>query len=344
MKAKTLLLLVLVVTVGLIAFRPAQAASEPGLRIYVDNYGGTGLSVINMKTMKVIKTIPTGYHTHGLDASPDGRYVYVTVESDHTLKEIDAATGKVLKNVHLSGMPNEMAMTPNGKWMAVPIRTGAVVDIFSAPDLKLLKAVPVDEPHNCVNAGSNDYLFCEDRGYGAIDKIDVHTQKVVQSVATNGDPRPFAVTRDEKTAFVQCSDLHGFQVVNLETGAVHTVVLPHTNDKNLVEPNTPSHGMAISPDGKQLWASDSLDHAVWVYDIAAKKLIKKVQVATTPLWVTFTPDGKYCVIDCPGSDNTCVVSTKTYDQIARIDVGKIPKRVIVASLPPASKGSMAMAN
>ncbi|MGH9440078.1 MAG: YncE family protein, partial [Terriglobia bacterium] len=309
MKVKTLLLLALGVTVGLIALQPAQAAADSGLRIYVDNYGGTGLSVISMKTMKVIKTIPTGYHTHGLDASPDGRYVYVTVETDHTLKEIDAATGKVIKNVHLSGKPNEMAMTPNGKYMAVPIRTGGVVDVFSAPDLKLLKAVPVGEPHNCVSAGSNDYLFCEDRAYGAIDKIDVHALKVVQTVATNGDPRPFAVTHDMKTAFVQCSDLHGFQAINLETGAVRTVVFPWTNGKNLVEPNTPSHGMSISPDGKQLWLSDSLDHAVWVYDIAAKKLLRKVAVATTPLWITFTPDGKYCVIDCPGSDDTCIVNT-----------------------------------
>ncbi|MGH9354611.1 MAG: YncE family protein, partial [Terriglobia bacterium] len=176
------------------------------------------------------------------------------------------------------------------------------------------------------------------------DKIDVHALRVVKSVAVNGDPRPFAVTHDEKTAFVQCSDLHGFNVVNFETGAVHTVVFPPTNGKNLVEPNTPSHGMSISPDGKQLWVSDSLDHAVWVYDIAAEKLIKKVPVATTPLWITFAPDGKYAVIDCPGSDNTCVVNTKTYDQVARIDVGKIPKRVVVAAAPGASNSSMAMAN
>ncbi|MGH2510873.1 MAG: YncE family protein, partial [Ktedonobacteraceae bacterium] len=117
-----------------------------------------------------------------------------------------------------------------------------------------------------------------------------------------------------------------------------------TNGKNLVEPNTPSHGMSISPDGKQLWLSDSLDHAVWVYDIAAKKLLRKVAVATTPLWITFTPDGKYCVIDCPGSDDTCIVNTQTYTAMATIPVGKIPKRVIVATAPSASSSSMAMAN
>ncbi|MGH9355360.1 MAG: YncE family protein, partial [Terriglobia bacterium] len=118
MKIRALLFLALGLALGLMMLRPAQAASDPGFRIYIDNYGGSGLSVISMKTMKVIKTIPTGYHTHGLEASPDGRFVYVTVESDHTLKKIDAATGKVLQNIHLSGKPNEIALTPNGKFMA----------------------------------------------------------------------------------------------------------------------------------------------------------------------------------------------------------------------------------
>lgn len=327
MKIKNLLFIALGIVLSLMTLQPAQAAGNRVSMLYVGNVGADDISVINLNTLKVVGDIKVGYKPHGVAVSPDGKLLFVTVESDKSLKEIDTTTNKIVRTMKLNGIPNELAITPNGKFLAIPNRTGNAIDIVNVPEFKLVKAVPIDFPHNCVNSGSNEDFYCECRGLGKIDRIDLRSLSVVDPVPVDGDPRPFAVSRDEKTAFVQVSDMHGFNVVDIPAGKVtRWVHFPPTSELNLVEPLTPSHGMAISPDGKELWVDNSKDHSVYVYDIAAHKLTHKILVGKTPLWVTFSADGKYCCVSTPGSDQVSIIDAKTYREVARLDVGKLPKR------------------
>jgi len=336
MKLKSLSFVVFGAMLGLLALRPAQGAGNRVSMLYVGNVGGDDVSVINLNTMKVAGDIKVGYKPHGLAASPDGRLLFVTVESDNTLKEIDTATGKIVRTMKLSATPNEPAITPNGKFLAIPIRTGGAIDIVNVPEFKIVKVVPLDFPHNCVNSGSNEDFYCESRGLGTVDRIDLRTLSDVDTVPVDGDPRPFEVTRDEKTMFIQVTDMHGFNVVDVPTRKiVRWVHLPPTSERNLVEPMTPSHGMAISPDGKELWVADSMDHTVYVYDIATHKLTRKIVVGKTPLWIAFSADGKYCCVSTPGSNQVSIINAKTYREVARLNVGKLPKRLATAAVPAA---------
>jgi YVTN family beta-propeller protein len=98
-------------------------------------------------------------------------------------------------------------------------------------------------------------------------------------------------------------------------------------------PNTPVHGISLTPDGRKLWITSVSDAGIYVYDIAAKKLGRKITVGECPNWISMSKDGKYAGVSNADSDDTSVMDVKSEKEIARIKVGKAPKRLLVIEVP-----------
>ena len=76
-------------------------------------------------------------------------------------------------------------------------------------------------------------------------------------------------------------------------------------------------------------------HEVQVFDITGDK---PKQIATVPIgsqvyWLTFAPDGKTCYVAARGASAVAAVDTESKKIVARIPVGKEPKRLIVVTPP-----------
>ena len=95
---------------------------------------------------------------------------------------------------------------------------------------------------------------------------------------------------------------------------------------------SPSHGLAITPDGKMLWATSKYYHCVVAYSLPDYKMLKVVDVGTHPDWLTITPDGKSLYVAVAGEDVTVVVDNKTMTVVEKIPVGYVPKRNIAGML------------
>jgi len=75
---------------------------------------------------------------------------------------------------------------------------------------------------------------------------------------------------------------------------------------------------------------------VYVFDTATRKIVGKVGVGKGPNWVTFSPDGKYCCVSNVLSDDVSIIAVSKREEVARIKVGKMPKRLVVARTPKGS--------
>jgi YVTN family beta-propeller protein len=75
---------------------------------------------------------------------------------------------------------------------------------------------------------------------------------------------------------------------------------------------------------------------MYIYDVKAKKVTGRVSTGTGPNWIVFTPDGKYACISNTDTDDVSVIEVKTRREVTRIKVGKVPKRLAVASTPEAT--------
>ena len=77
------------------------------------------------------------------------------------------------------------------------------------------RVLPVKEPHNSYNTGRNDVLWVSSMGDHEINRIDLKKMEYTDKIPVGGIPRPYAVTKDEKTLYVALSDYHGFEIVNI---------------------------------------------------------------------------------------------------------------------------------
>jgi YVTN family beta-propeller protein len=154
-------------------------------------------------------------------------------------------------------------------------------------------------------------------------------------IPVGGIPRPYAVTRNEKILYVALSDYHGFEIVSIpDKKEIAKVDLPAAPPADCaLEPHTETHGLALSPDERELWVTSLSDSGVYVYDIATKKLSKEISTGECPNWIGFSPDGKYVTVSNCASNDATIIDTKTRQAVATIKTGEGPKRLLAMVVP-----------
>lgn len=314
-----------------------NAASGARMLLYVDNSLGDDITVIDLSTLKVVNTLKVGNQPHALCAPADGRRLFTSIESEKNLKTIDTVTGKIIGIIPVTGKPNECAATPDGRYVGVPIRDGDSVDIVDTVLKKVVKVLPIKEPHNCFNTGHNDVIYVSSMGSNEIDAIDLKKMDYSARIPTGGIPRPYAVSSDEKYLYSALTNLHGFVIADIPSRKViERVELPAAPPLDCpLEVNTPTHGLALTPDGKQLWVTSLADGGVYVYELATKKTSPMIHVGKCPNWIACSPDGKYCAVSNSDTNDCSIIDASTRREVARVKVGKGPKRVLVVKVPMA---------
>ncbi|HUB33633.1 MAG TPA: hypothetical protein VMA31_11410 [Bryobacteraceae bacterium] len=313
----------------------AATAGHSRMLLYVDNSLGDDLTVIDLSTLKAVGTISVGNQPHGLCAPADGRRLFVTVESENNLKIIDTLSGKILDTIPVTGRPNECASTPDGRYVGVPIRDGNSVDIVDTTQKKVVKVLPIKVPHNCFNSGGATDLYVSSMGSNEIDVIDLNRMNYSARIPTGGIPRPYTVSADEKTLYTALTNLHGFAIVDIPgRKVVERVELPPAPPLNCpLEVDTPTHGLALTPDNRQLWVTSLADGGVYVYDLPTRQTSPIIHVGKCPNWIACSPNGQYCAVSNSDTNDCSIIDAHSHREVARIKVGKAPKRVLIVEVP-----------
>jgi DNA-binding beta-propeller fold protein YncE len=230
--------------------------------------------------------------------------------------------------------PNNLAVTPDGKWAYVPCSDGRwdVVDVLARKVIKRIETGGNGHNTLCSPDGKRMYLA----PMGAPKRVivaDTTSHKKIGEIAFSGVVRPIALDSPRKRLYAEVDGLVGFEVADLATGkVVHRVAADLTDAQK--KTRSRSHGIAVRPDGKELWECDVNNHVVRVWDLGPDR---PRQAASIPMggsvyWLTFRPDGKACYVSVAGKKEVAVVDTQTRKILTRIPAGKVPKRLIVVSV------------
>ena len=307
------------------------------VHIYVANSAGDNITVIDPATDRVIGDIHVSRNPHGIVASPDGKRFYISSETENVLDVVDRGSSHIIRRVPLGRRPNNVAITPDGRRVYICIRGESSVDIVDTASLEKVKTVTVGAaPHNVYCTPDGKWMLATSMGDQKLTAINIRTEKPEFEIPVGGVPRPLAIEAapDHTPArlFVQLSGLHGFVVVDFGTRRVlNRVLLPDAPvDAKPLIPDTFSHGLGITPDGKSLWVASLLDNSVSVYALPDLKRLATIPVGKAPDWLTFTPDSRRCYVSNAGSDSVSVVDIASRQELTRIPVGKVPKRIIAS--------------
>jgi len=273
---------------------------------------------------------------HGAAVAPDGSRIYVSNEAESTLDVVDAKTFKVTNHVPLSGHPNNIAIGKDGRRVYVGIiQAPGGVDVIDTASLKNVKTLPTKGSiHNAYVTPDGKYVVAGSIAGKTINVFDAQTEQPAWTLDMDLGIRPmtFSTNPDGSTKwiFAQLTAFNGFAVVDFATrkeiNRIKNPDLP-PGKQEVKEGSDPSHGMAVTSDGKTLVVCSRLNNYLYSYSLPDLKLLGSAELGGKgAAWVTLTPDGKTAYVANPVTNDVSVVDVKSMKETTRIAVGYVPKR------------------
>lgn len=273
-------------------------------------YGGVGILVFDTtRNFQLVKRIPTWdfpasiypENVKGIAASAQLNMIYVS-----TTKRIAAwdltTEKKVWEQTYDGNCCDRMALTPDGKTLWIPSFGGPhwyVADAATGRLIKDLQTPATGGAHNTIVSLDGKRAFMAGLGSKTMSIADTTTNTVVQTVGPfAASVRPFTINGDGTLIYANVNDLLGFQIADVKTGKVlHTVEVKGygwARDR-LAGHGCPSHGIALSPDEREVWVTDGANSTVHVFDntVMPPKQVKSITMRDQPFWLTWSANGKW---------------------------------------------------
>jgi DNA-binding beta-propeller fold protein YncE len=222
-----------------------------------------------------------------------------------------------------------LAVTPDGRTLVVPEGERSFGDVWyevAAATGKVIREIhAAPGPHNTI-ADRNGLAYLGPRNSRFLVVARVATGRVVRRVGPlNPGVRPFTVDVPRGLAYTTATGFLGFQVSSLRTGRVlDTVPIRFPWRHSL---GTPSHGIALTPDGRRLAVIDVPNSFVHVFDVShvRPRLVANVRLAHSMRgrerpcggdcgragWLQYSLDGRHLFV----GDDGDVVSTATNEVV-----------------------------
>ncbi len=281
------------------------AFSPDASRVYVSNEETSTLDVFDRKSGKLIKKVALSGHPNNISVTKNGdRIVVAIARGKGGLDIVDAATLTLKKTIATNGgRLHNVYVTPDNKYVvggSIPSKTFYVFDLDKE---QLAWAMPMDLGVRCMAIetnpdGSTKRVFSQMSSLNGFSVIDFAAQKEAARITLPSVPQEFdhggyrtnepshgiGIAPDNKTLWVtsipnnavyeySLSDLQLIGKVGLPTEKIAGREAPLSAVANWV---------TFTPDGKELYVSNSGIRSVSVVDTAAMKVVKVIPVGEVP--------------------------------------------------------------
>jgi hypothetical protein len=232
-----------------------MAAHAGTNRLYLSTT--TRLAAIDLVTERVVwDRSYDGHCCDRLDVSPDGSTIYAPAFGKPRWQVIDARDGTSIASIDVVGWPRQTIFSRDGRHVFL----GA----WESPVITL---------------------------------VDAKTHKVIREIGPfGGSLCPFTIDRKEALAFSTVDGLVGFEVADIRNGLVLDRVIADDSDTAAwPRYECPGHGIALTPDERELWIADGVDNKVRIFDATTYPPVAKTTVGlpAQPRWIAFSFDGRY---------------------------------------------------
>lgn len=278
--------------------------ASPGIRNYVE-WGGVGVLVFDIDNgYKLIKRYPTWKYApgdkvenvKGFAASAATGKMYVT--NINRMMAMDIVSGKILWDKAYDGGCDRLALAPDGKTIYLPQLEGPNWHVVNADTGEVIATLePKSGSHNTVWSPDGTRVYLGGLKSPLLRVADPKTNTILGTVGPFGAGiRPFTVNGSNTLAFVNVNELLGFEVGDIQSGKkLYRVEVQGYKQGPVKRHSCPSHGIALTPDEKELWVADGANNAIHIFDatVMPPKQVRTLQLNEFPGWLSFSIDGRY---------------------------------------------------
>jgi YVTN family beta-propeller protein len=262
-------------------------------------------------------------------------------KEDSTLSFIDPAAGTISATIPTGNGPHEVEVTADGR-TAVVTNYGSqsagnslsVIDLAARKERVRVDLGELRRPHGLAAAGQQIYFTAEDAKH--IGRLDTASGKVDWRFATSQErTHMVAASRDGRTLFTTNMGSHTVSIIERSADG--------SAKQTLVPVGKGPEGLDLTPDGQQLWTSNSEDGSVSIVDVATKKLVKTFDIGTRRSnRIKFTPDGAVALVSDITAGELVVIDVKSQTVKTRLAIGRGASGILV--VPDGSRAYVAAAS
>lgn len=194
--------------------------SPDGSRLYVSNEDAGLMSIVDLRSGRVVDTVSVGLEPEGVRTSPDGRTVYVTSETDHAVAAVDAATGREKGRTVVDARPRDVAFSPDGRRLYVSAEVGNTLSVIDAASGKVVARIAMPsgaKPMGIAVAPDGKRVYVATGRGGTVEAVDVATNRIVGSVKVGRRPWGIALTSDGRKLYAANGPSNDVSVVDTES-------------------------------------------------------------------------------------------------------------------------------
>jgi DNA-binding beta-propeller fold protein YncE len=237
----------------------------------------------------------------GIVASAETNRLWVS--SMQTLFCLDLLTEQILWERRYEGGCDRMAVSPDGKIIYLPTVEKDHWHVIDALTGDIIKALEVRSgAHNTIFSPTGKRVYLAGLHSPMLNIADARTHTLLKPVGPFSSViRPFTINSEETLCFVNVNGLLGFEVGDLRTGRmIHRVEVPGYKQGPVKRHKCPSHGVALTPDEREVWVVDAHNQRIHIFDITRMnartppRMVDSIRLERDePGWITFSIDGRY---------------------------------------------------
>jgi DNA-binding beta-propeller fold protein YncE len=291
--------------------------ATPGIRDYL-GYGGHGLLIFDINdNHHLVRRVPLrGFHPNGKPSNVKGIAVSLPLNSIYVstiegLQRIDLITDSIIWERSYEGGCDRMAISPDGLTMYLPSFESTFWNVVDCKTGDVIKKIQVNKrAHNTIYSRTGDWVYLDDIASPWLFIADADKHEVARKVGPFANfIRPFTVNGKEDRVFVTLDSLLGFEVGDLKLGTKLAHVVVEGWEPGAVRRHgDPSHGIALTPDEKELWLCDGHNMRLHIFNAQPPyQQLSTIPLQDMPGWILFSIDGKYAY---PSSGEVIEVKTR----------------------------------
>lgn len=273
------------------------AITPDSRRAFIGVSGEDKVSVLDLGSRTVIQEIPTGFGAAGVAMSPDGSFAYVANFIAGNVSKIDTTSYAVTESPQVNPDALSLAVSPNGGFIYVVCEFGQTWRV-DANDITAAPVMVADEGGGAFDIAVNATQQVYVGGFHAGNVRIVGDN--VRSGALTSSGTAIALSSDGNTAYV--GDTGGrFYVFDLTSATWNIPLATYAIGGDI-------RGIAITPDGRQAYATDRNGDVVRVVDLSDGRVIYTIPVGSGPQRVAISADGLTAVVTNNASDTVSIIA------------------------------------
>jgi len=301
----------------MVSFMSVRGLAQNTERLYVVNKNGDTISIVNVRTLAVEHTIPTGRNPHELAVTPDGSKIYTGNVAENTVSVIDLKTNKESRKITTPDFnsPHGVAFTPDSRRAVVTSERAKKIVVIDVTNDQVIRAIDTDQggTHMALINKAGTWAYFTNRDSNTVSLLDLTSYRIAANVPVGQGAEGFALSPDEKEIWAG----------NRIDGTLSVIDIAQRNSVATIPAAAPIR-VAFTPDGKNVLVPNGSAGEVNVFDAATRRKIHTISVGRNPSGVVVATNGAHAYVACQGNNEVQVIDTKSWAVIGKVAVGNGP--------------------